>query len=99
MAIKSFKDRATEDINYGRESKVSLKRLPVELHRKAQVKLARLGAAISMEDLRALRGNRFEALKGDRKGQYSIRINDQYRICFEWEGRDAINVEIVDYHS
>ncbi|HBE59144.1 MAG TPA: plasmid maintenance system killer, partial [Cyanobacteria bacterium UBA11366] len=71
---------------------------PQELHRKAQIKLARLGAASSIQDLRELRGNRLEALQGDRKGKYSIRINDQYRICFRWEQDQAFDVEIVDYH-
>lgn len=98
MAIKSFKDKVSEDINYGRISKRTQKLLPSELHQKAQVKLARLGAATTLNDLIGLRGNRFEALKGDRLGQYSIRINDQYRICFVWKGADAFDVEIVDYH-
>ena len=57
-----------------------------------------LDAAASLNDLAALPGNRLEALRGDRKGQHSIRINDQYRICFEWRAGDAHNVEIVDYH-
>ena len=66
--------------------------------KKRQIKLAILGAATSLNDLLELRGNRLEALKGDRLGQHSIRINDQYRICFIWKGTDAIEVEIVDYH-
>jgi toxin HigB-1 len=68
--------------------------------RSARLKLDRLEAATSMSDLAALPGNRFEALVGDRKGQYSIRINDQWRICFEWTDRapGPSNVEIVDYH-
>lgn len=98
MAILSFHNKASEDINYGRATKAALRLLPRELHKKAQIKLARLGAASSIEDLRNIRGNRFEVLKGDRKGQYSIRINNQYRICFYWEGGDVSNVEIVDYH-
>ena len=98
MAIESFKDKLTEAINAGELSKRTRKLLPAELHQKAQIKLAVLGAATSLEDLRELRGNRFEALKGNRAGQFSIRINDQYRICFEWRGRDAHNAEIVDYH-
>lgn len=72
--------------------------MPKELHRKAQVKLARLGAATSMHDLQEIRGNRFEKLKGDRRGQYSIRIKDKYRICFEWQNENVFKVEIVDYH-
>ncbi len=68
--------------------------------RAASLKLDRLEAATSLQDLAALPGNRFEALKGDRKGQFSIRINDQWRICFEWpDGAPGPeNVEIVDYH-
>ena len=98
MAILSFKNPGTEDINYGRVTKHALGLLPKELHKKAQVKLARLSAASSFQDLKTLPGNRFEALKGDRKGQYSIRINDQYRICFKWQYEQAVGVEIVDYH-
>jgi proteic killer suppression protein len=98
MAIKSFKNKATEEINYAISSKLSRKLLPIELHEKARIKLARVGAATCMQDFTELKGNRFEALKGDRKGQYSIRINDQFRICFKWEGKNAFDVEIVDYH-
>ena len=98
MALRSFRNRATEDINYGRASKQALRLLPKEMHNKAQVKLARIGAASTLRDLQELRGNRFEMLKGDRSGQCSIRINDQYRICFRWEGQEAFDVEIVDYH-
>ena len=98
MAIRSFKNKGSEDINYGRSSKDALKILPKELHRKAQIKLARLGAVTSMQDLQEIRGNRFEKLKGDRKGQYSIRMNDQFRICFRWKNENALDVEIVDYH-
>lgn len=101
MAIRRFKNRGTEDINYGRNSKDARKVLPKELHQKAQIKLARLGAATSMQDLKEIRGNRLEILKGDRAGQYSLRINDKYRICFTWahQDADADDVEIVDYHS
>ena len=98
MGLRSFKNRGTEDINYGRASKEALRILAKELHRKAQVKLARIGAATSIRDLREIRGNRLEALKGDKKGQYRIRINDQYRICFRWVKENAEDVEIVDYH-
>lgn len=98
MAIRNFKNKVTEDINYGRDTKESFRILPKELHRKAQIKLARLGAVTSMQDLQEIQGNRFEKLKGDREGQYSIRINDQYRICFIWEKENAVDVEIVDYH-
>ncbi len=98
MGIKNFKNKGTQDINYGRSSKDALRILPKNLHKKAQIKLARLGAATSIEDLRQIRGNRFEFLKGNRKGQSSMRINDQYRICFKWIKEHAIDVEIIDYH-
>lgn len=99
MGIRSFRDKATEDINYGRSTKAALRLLPQPLHRKAQLKLARLNAATSLQDLRELRGNRLEALRGDRAGQHGIRINDQYRVCFRWEQESAADVGIVDYHS
>jgi toxin HigB-1 len=98
MAIQNFKTKGTEDINYGSVTKEALRTLPNEMHRRAQIKLARLGAVTSMKDLQEIRGNRFEKLKGERHGQYSIRINDQYRICFKWEKENAVDVEIVDYH-
>jgi proteic killer suppression protein len=99
MAIINFKNKGTEDINYGRESKEAFRILPKHLHRKARIKLARLGAVTSMRDLLDIRGNRFEKLKGERKGHYSIRINDQYRICFKWKNENAVDVEIIDDHS
>jgi proteic killer suppression protein len=98
MAILSFRDQATEDINYGRYSKLSLRRLPRELHEKARIKLARLHAASSIADLAGLPGNRFETLAGDRAGQCSIRLNDRYRLCFVWTDHGAQQVEIIDYH-
>ena len=70
----------------------------VNLEEQARTRLIRLDAATSLEDLRALRGNRLEALSGRRKGQFSIRINDQYRICFHWEAKGPTDVEITDYH-
>lgn len=98
MAIQSFRDRATEDINYARRSKRSMRRLPFSLEDQARTKLARLHAADSLHDLVTLQGNRLEKLLGDRAGQFSIRINDQYRICFRWNADGAQDVEIVDYH-
>jgi proteic killer suppression protein len=98
MAIRNFKNQGTEDINYGRLTKEALRTLPKELHRKAQIKLARLGAVTSISDLMEIRGNRFEKLSGKRKGQYSLRINDRFRICFKWNKEHASEVEIVDYH-
>ena len=90
--IINYRDKRTTDFAAGRWIKAfsSIER--------AALKLDRLEAATALRDLGALPGNRFEALKGDRKGQYSIRINDQWRICFEWRESDAYNVEIVDYH-
>ena len=70
----------------------------VNIEEQARTRLIRLGSATSLEDLRALRGNRREALIGSRKGQFSIRINDQYRICFNWEAKGPTDVEITDYH-
>jgi proteic killer suppression protein len=98
MAIRSFRDRGTEDINGGRNSRAAIRLLHVLLHEKARVKLARLHAAESLEDLATLPGNRLEKLRGDRAGQHSIRLNDRYRICFRWTDEGAEDVEIVDYH-
>jgi proteic killer suppression protein len=70
----------------------------VNIEEQARTRLIRLDSATSLEDLRALRGNRLEALSGSRKGQFSIRINDQYRICFNWEAKGPTDVEITDYH-
>src|SRR5438067_196051 len=98
MAIRAFANRATEDINYARRPKIALRLLPANLHEKARIKLARLHAAESLVDLASLPGNRLEKLHGDRAGQHSIRINDQFRICFVWARQSADAVEIVDYH-
>jgi toxin HigB-1 len=98
MAIRNFKTKGTEDINYGKITKEALRTLPKELHRKAQIKMARLGAITSMQDLQEIRGNHFEKLKGKKQEQFSLRINDQYRICFKWEQENAVDVEIIDYH-
>ena len=95
--IVSFKDRRTEDIFDGEDSKAARKTLPSNLHNRAGQTLDQLNAAVSLNSL-SLPGLRLEKLKGDRVGQYSIRINDQYRVCFHWTERGAENVEIVDYH-
>jgi proteic killer suppression protein len=92
--IKSFKCRETEKV-FRREQ---IRRLPPDLCRAALRKLWILDAAEALEDLRSPPGNRLEALKGNRAGQHSIRINDQFRICFIWRENDAYDVEIVDYH-
>jgi proteic killer suppression protein len=93
--IVSYRDRKTERFAAGDRVKEFS-----GFARQAEVRLDRLDAARSLTDLSALRGNRLEALRGDRQGQYSIRINDQYRVCFEWpEGSPGpTNVEITDYH-
>ena len=70
----------------------------VNIEEQTRTRLIRLDSATSLQDLRALRGNRLESLSGSRKGQFSIRINDQYRICFNWEAKGPTDVEITDYH-
>jgi proteic killer suppression protein len=92
--IRSFRDRDTERLA-GRER---VKKWSPELQKVALRKLRMLDAAAEVADLRIPPGNRLERLKGDRAGQYSIRINDQWRICFRWSSGDAHDVEIVDYH-
>ena len=93
--IVSYCDKRTEQFASGKRVKAFS-----GFERSARLKLDRLEAATMLKDLAALPGNRFEALAGDRKGQYSIRINDQWRICFEWPDKapGPQNVEIVDYH-
>jgi proteic killer suppression protein len=93
--IRSFKDNRAQAIFEGRHPG---KGFPPNLIRPALRKLTMLNAATDLKDLRNPPSNYLEALKGDRAGQHSIRINDQYRLCFVWTGRDAENVEIVDYH-
>jgi toxin HigB-1 len=93
--IVSYRDKRTRDFAAGNRVKAIS-----GIERAARLKLDRLEAATSLRDLAALPGNRFEALAGGRKGQYSIRINDQWRICFEWPDRSPgpVSVEILDYH-
>lgn len=98
MAIKSFRDKATRDIALSVDSKEARKALPATLHAIARRRLAFLAAVESMQDLKARNGLGLHALKNERKGQYAIKINDQYRICFIWDGKNAEIVEIVDYH-
>lgn len=95
--IVSFKGRGTEDIFDADDSKAARRTLPSELHEKGAKALDRLNSAVSLQSL-SLPGLRLEKLKGDRAGQHSIRINDQYRVCFRWTESGAENVEIVDYH-
>ena len=92
--IKSFKDKETEKLFNRHFSK----KLPHNLQHLARRKLVMLDAAPELNALRIPPGNRLEALKGDRKGQHSIRINDQWRVCFRWKTGDAYDVEIADYH-
>ena len=96
--IKSFKNTATEDIFNGINSKAARKACPQQLWTIAARRLDHLDSAESLDDLRIPPGNRLEALKGGRAGQYSIRINEQYRVCFVWAESGAEGVEIVDYH-
>lgn len=92
--IRSFADMDAEQVFGGRFAR----KLPQDIQRIAQRKLRQIHAANRLSDLMAPPGNRLEALKGDRAGQHSIRINDQWRICFVWTDGGAENVEIVDYH-
>ena len=92
--IKSFADRDTERLF----SRQPVRRFPVSLHRAMLKKLVIVHGASSLEDLKIPPGNRLEKLRGDRSGQHSIRINDQWRVCFRWSEGHAHDVEIVDYH-
>ncbi len=92
--IRNFADKEAEKIWDGTPSR----RLPADLQTIARRKLRMLNNAENLNDLRVPPANRLEALKGDRRGQYSIRINDQWRICFRWADGDAHDVQIVDYH-
>jgi proteic killer suppression protein len=92
--IVSFRDKETERLWQSGRSR----RLPDDLQRRAFKKLAILNAAITLDNLRVPPGNQLETLRGNRAGQHSIRINDQYRVCFVWRDGNAFEVEIVDYH-
>ena len=93
--IKSYKNRITEQVARGEHPKG----FPADLVKVARRKLGYLNAAVDLNDLRAPPGNRLEKLVGDRAGQHSIRINDQFRICFVWTEEGPREVEIVDYHD
>lgn len=91
--IKTYGSKDTERIASGKKVK------PLAgIERQIQIKLVYLNAAVTLQDLKSPPGNRLEALKGDRAGQHSIRINNQYRICFKWKDGDAYDVEVTDYH-
>lgn len=96
--IRSFHDRATEDVYHGERSAAARRVLPAALWRVARRKLDHLEFAGRLEDLRSPPGNQLEALRGDRVGKHSIRINAQYRICFVWTPQGPEQVEITDYH-
>jgi toxin HigB-1 len=96
--IRSFKTLGSEDIFYGRQTKQAMRTCPRRAWTVACRKLDQLDSAASLADLQIPPGNRLEALKGNRKGQHSIRVNGQYRICFEWTEQGPEAVEIVDYH-
>ena len=96
--IRSFRDAGTEDLFYGRDSEAARRRLPIALWVVASRKLDAVDQAGELGDLRVPPGNRLEALRGDRAGQHSIRINDQYRICFRWTTSGPEDVEIIDCH-
>jgi toxin HigB-1 len=98
MVIRSFRDQATEDLFNGGNTKAARQRLPPSLWRVATRRLDALDQAEILDDLRVPPGNRLEALRGDRQGQHSVRINDQYRICFRWTESGPVDVEVVDYH-
>ena len=95
--IRSFADSTTADMWAERNSKAA-RRIPRALWRTVHRKLTMLDSAQRLEDLAAVPGNRFEALAGDRKGQHSIRVNQQYRVTFRWESNDAYDVCCEDYH-
>jgi len=92
--IRSFRDRDTQRL-FDRQP---VRKLGATRQRVALRKLRQLDAAVTLEDLRVPPGNRLEKLRRDRAGQHSVRINDQWRVCFRWVGGDAHDVEIVDYH-
>lgn len=96
--IRSFRDAGTEDIFNGADSKRARKTCPSPLWKVARRKLELLDSAGKLDDLRVPAANRLEALRGDRAGQHSLRVNDQYRVCFVWTDQGPTGVEIVDYH-
>jgi len=95
--IKSFKDKGSYDIARGETTKNARRVLPLDLHKRARRLVAEIDFASTLKDL-SRPGNRLHALTGDRKGQHSISINDQFRICFRWKDGEVFEVEIADYH-
>jgi proteic killer suppression protein len=96
--IKSFKNKGTEDVFNGKNTKEARKLCPRSLWKIASRKLDQVDSAIRVDDLRIPPGNMLEALKGNRKEEHSIRINEQYRICFKWSETGPSHIEIIDYH-
>jgi proteic killer suppression protein len=96
--IRSFKNKATEDVFNGKATKFAMRLCPKSLWKIAMRKLDQLDSVLSLDELRVPPGNRLEALSGNRQRQHSIRINDQYRICFRWTEMGPTDVEITDYH-
>lgn len=96
--IRSFRDQGTEDIFDGADTSAASKACPRVLWPVARRKLDQLNRVRELRDLAVPPGNRLERLRGSRRGQHSIRINDQYRVCFRWETGDACEVEVTDYH-
>ncbi len=96
--IVSFKDKATEDIFNGKSSRAARKACPQAIWKVASRKLDQIDSVVSLDELKVPPGNHLESLSGNRKGQYSIRINKQFRICFKWEKSGPDQVEITDYH-
>jgi toxin HigB-1 len=96
--IQTFKNQATEDLFNGVATKAALKLIPRNLWNIVSRKLDQLDSVTSLDELRVPPGNRLEALKRNRKGQHSIRINDQYRVCFKWTESGPEVVEVTDYH-
>jgi proteic killer suppression protein len=96
--IRSFRDRGTEDVFDGADTRTARRSCPRTLWTVARRKLDQINRVQELRELAVPPGNRLESLRGDRRGKYSIRINDQYRICFRWEAGYADEVEITDYH-
>lgn len=94
MPVHRFRNDDTERLFAGQ----TVRRLPADIQRRARVRLQRVVAAAVLADLRVPPSHRLEALRGDREGQYSIRVNDQWRVCFIWTERGAMEIEVTDYH-
>jgi proteic killer suppression protein len=96
--IRSFRNQGTEDVFNGKESKAARRTCPLQIAKVARRKLDQLDSVDRLNQMAIPPQNRLQALKGDRKGQHAVRINDQYRICFRWTGAGPEDVEITDYH-